>query len=319
MNRKMVLRSLARAGIVAWIFLLAAAASSAQGNPSNLSGTVTGTSEKPVVGAKISLKNSATGQVANSETNSAGFYSFQNLSPGDYEISVSAVGFDTKTATVSLAPGASQNVNFALMPSLSLQDLGISPQMAQGNPREQARLDKRSRMLQIHQRLGLITVAPLAATVISGFFAGGKTTSSASRDLHVALGATTAGLYFSSAYYAIFAPKIKGVKSEGPIRWHKALAWIHGPGMILTPILGAMAYAQRSNGERVHGIAHYHGQVAIVTAAAYGLAILSVSLKSGSAAKSAHAFLSLFHRKHSAPVAAFSKNAPVTAAAGVPQ
>jgi uncharacterized membrane protein len=174
-------------------------------------------------------------------------------------------------------------------------------------------------MLQIHQRLGLITVALLAATVISGFFAGGKATSSASRYLHVALGSTTAALYYSSAYYAIFSPKIKGVKAEGPIRWHKALAWIHGPGMILTPILGAMAFAQRSKGERVHGIAHYHGQVAIVTAAAYGLAILSVSLKSGPAARSAHAFLSLFHRKHPASAAAFSMKASETAAVGAPR
>jgi hypothetical protein len=60
---------------------------------------------------------------------------------------------------------------------------------------------------------------------------------------------------------------------------HKALAWIHGPGMILTPILGAMAFDERSRGEKVHGIASAHGAVAIVTAAAYGAAILSVSIK----------------------------------------
>ena len=60
---------------------------------------------------------------------------------------------------------------------------------------------------------------------------------------------------------------------------HKALAWIHGPGMVLTPILGAIAFDQKSKGERVHGIASAHGAVAIVTAAAYGAAILSVSVK----------------------------------------
>jgi hypothetical protein len=49
--------------------------------------------------------------------------------------------------------------------------------------------------------------------------------------------------------------------------------------MILTPILGAMAYSQKSNGEKVHGLASAHAPVAYVTAIAYGAAILSVSLK----------------------------------------
>ena len=49
--------------------------------------------------------------------------------------------------------------------------------------------------------------------------------------------------------------------------------------MILTPILGAMAYNQRSNGEKVHGIAKAHSAVAIVTAGAYGAALLSVSVR----------------------------------------
>jgi hypothetical protein len=36
--------------------------------------------------------------------------------------------------------------------------------------------------------------------------------------------------------------------------------------MILTPILGALAYEQNNKGEKVHGIAAAHGPVAIVTA-----------------------------------------------------
>jgi hypothetical protein len=93
------------------------------------------------------------------------------------------------------------------------------------------------------------------------------------------LGATTVGLYFTTAYFAIRAPKISGTKTRGPIRVHKTLAWIHGPGMILTPILGEIAFAQKSRGERVHGIASLHGPVAIVTAGAFGMAVASVSFK----------------------------------------
>jgi len=109
--------------------------------------------------------------------------------------------------------------------------------------------------------------------------AGGKNTSTASRDLHVALGSLTGDLYGITAYYAIRAPRVPGTEPRGPIRFHKAMAWIHGPGMILTPILGAMAFNQKSNGEKVHGIASAHGPVAIVTAGAFGAALLSVSVK----------------------------------------
>jgi hypothetical protein len=49
--------------------------------------------------------------------------------------------------------------------------------------------------------------------------------------------------------------------------------------MIATPILGAMAFSQKNNGQRVHGIAQAHGPVAIVTAGAFGAALLSVSVK----------------------------------------
>jgi hypothetical protein len=49
--------------------------------------------------------------------------------------------------------------------------------------------------------------------------------------------------------------------------------------MILTPILGEIAFDQKNRGEKVHGIASAHGPVAIVTGAAFGLAVASVSVK----------------------------------------
>jgi hypothetical protein len=74
-------------------------------------------------------------------------------------------------------------------------------------------------------------------------------------------------------------PKIPETPTRGQIRLHKALVWIHGPGMILTPVPGAMAFEQKSRGEKVHGIASAHGAVGVITAAAYGFAIVSVSIK----------------------------------------
>lgn len=133
-------------------------------------------------------------------------------------------------------------------------------------------------MLKMHQKLGLITLAPLLATIFTSNNATRKGTS-AGRNLHGALGIVTAGLYITTASYALRAPKLPGTETRGPIRLHKALAWIHGIGMILTPILGAMARSQLDRGERVHGIASAHSAVADVTIAAYAAAIGAVAIK----------------------------------------
>jgi hypothetical protein len=170
----------------------------------------------------------------------------------------------------------------------TLGDLGFTPQQTVANAEMQRKLNQRTHDLKVHQTLGLVTVVPLCAAVIVSSGAKAKRNkadptgpliepSSAAVDLHAALGATTAALYGFTAYYAIAAPRIPGVKPKGAIKLHRDLVWIHAPGMILTPILGGLALSQENNGEKVHGIASAHSYVAWTTVGAYGASIIAVS------------------------------------------
>lgn len=185
-------------------------------------------------------------------------------------------------------PGSPPELPNAPAPSSqapSLSDLGFSQQQTQADPQLQAMLERRTHMLKVHQRLGLITAIPMFAAVVTGPMAKAKgkngepikEPTQANLDFHAALGGVTSVLYFTAAYYAIRAPRVPGTHKHGAIRMHEALAFIHGPGMILTPVLGIMAYKQENAGEKVHGIASAHGPVAVVTAAAYGASIVAVS------------------------------------------
>lgn len=187
----------------------------------------------------------------------------------------------------SSKPAHRQKAPSSSSSGLTLQGLGFTPAQTQSNAKLQARLNKRTRMLQIHQKLGLITLIPMAATVLVAPGAEQRhphvpgvpftAPSSAGVDLHVALGSLTALMYGATAYYAIAAPRIKGMKLTGPVRLHRDLAFIHVPGMVLMPILGAMALNQENKGEKVHGIAAAHSAVAATTLIAYAAAVVTVS------------------------------------------
>jgi Carboxypeptidase regulatory-like domain len=270
-----------------------------------LTGRVIDASGNAVANATVTATSIDNSQVRSATSGTDGSYKFEGLPPGNYRLKFEGAGLKTLEIpsiavdgagttvpderleageSIPARPTPAQQGDLPNAPSSSkteptLTDLGLSPEQTQGNAKEQALLDKRTHMLKIHQRMGLITTIPLVATLILGPGAGGKSEGTAARDLHVALGGLTGDLYGITAYYAIRAPRVPGTKKRGPIKFHEAMAWIHGPGMILTPILGIMAFDQKNNGEKVHGIASAHGPVAIVTAGAFGAALLSVSVK----------------------------------------
>ncbi len=301
-------------GGIAIVFFLAPHVVRAQ-TSATISGIVKDSAGKMVSDAHVSVTDVNTTQSTEIKTNADGAYTESDLAPGTYTVSVSAEGLTPQTSKVTLIASEEEHTNFVLsseyqqqqetppskLPAApqpnqqtspagnanapSLQDLGFGAGQTQGNAQEQARLDKRTHMLKVHQTLGLITAIPMVATLITGPQAKAKgkngetitEPTSANLDFHIALGSLTTGLYFATAYYAIFAPKIPGVKPKGAIRLHRDLEWVHGPGMIITPILGIMAYKQENAGEKVHGIASAHGTAAYITAAAYGASIVAVS------------------------------------------
>lgn len=272
-----------------------------------ISGTVMDASGKPVAHAAVSARSEKGVESATAESDAAGKYVLTGLSLGDYDVTVSAAGYAAKTTHISVvgqqgtldvalasggqqqAPPGSEPAPNAPMPSAptspSLGDLGFSKQQTEGDPKLQALLKRRTEMLRVHQRLGLITLAPMAATLITGPMAKAKgkngqtikEPSDANLDFHLALGAATGALYGTTASYAIRAPRVPGTHKHGAIKVHEVLAWVHGPGMIATGVLGYMAFKQENSGEKAHGIAAEHGTVAWITTGAYGASIVAVS------------------------------------------
>lgn len=267
-----------------------------------LTGTVRNEEGTPVAGAHVSARNTQSGETVQAVTAADGGYVLHDLVPGGYVVTFTAEGFAKQQSAVTITGAGKPTLDMRMvkagaqqeLPNAppvappqepTLQSLGFTAQQTQANPKLQARLDKRTEMLKMHQRLGLITLAPMVADLVTGPMAKAKgrngqpitEPTQTNLDLHAALGSSTVALYATTACLAIFAPKVPGVQKRGAIRMHEALAFIHGPGMILTPILGGMAFDQEQNGEKVHGIASAHGTVAAVTVITYGASIVAVA------------------------------------------
>jgi len=100
MNRRLILLSL----------ILTAAA---QDFRSTLQGTVSDPTQATVANATVTLRNADTGQDRSATTNADGFYIFQFLPPGTYELTIKAPGFRTsleKGVTLALTQTLRQDV-----------------------------------------------------------------------------------------------------------------------------------------------------------------------------------------------------------------
>src|ERR1035438_9130078 len=154
--------------IAAFILLLVVCVASSLPAQTQAAGTLTGKLTDPsgavVANATVTATNIDNGQTRTATPGADGGYQFTMLPPGNYRVRFDAAGFKT-LEIASATIGATQAVvDGKLEPGVStpsLGDLGFTPDQSQGSAQDQARLDQRAHMLKIHQRLGLITTAPL--------------------------------------------------------------------------------------------------------------------------------------------------------------
>jgi hypothetical protein len=113
-SKRPLVRSVLSTLLVFFAFISASPAR-AQLAGANLSGVVLDSSGGTVPNARVSIKNVATGVVREVQSNSDGLYSAPNLSPGSYEIEVTAKGFSrTVLKDVTLTVGSERALNLIL-------------------------------------------------------------------------------------------------------------------------------------------------------------------------------------------------------------
>ena len=106
-----------------WLLLVGAYANAQVTGQGTISGTVTDSSDAVIVGAQVTVTNSATNVSNNVVTNSTGYFEVDNLNPGVYKISVSAPGFEKLLQQgITLDADARLNVPMKLNPGSSHGD-----------------------------------------------------------------------------------------------------------------------------------------------------------------------------------------------------
>lgn len=163
---------------------------------------------------------------------------------------------------------------FANSNQLTLEDLGISQSDTYENLEAQQELELRSDYLKKHQTWGLVTLALMTTTFLFGHDAEyEKGEHESPNEIHQYLGIVSSLAYWTTFYYQYNAPKPKDMTDQGNnIKLHKALAWVHVPLMILTPISGLLAWQANKAGKDKTGLAAQKETLGGLTMASVGLA-----------------------------------------------
>jgi hypothetical protein len=110
--------------------LCGAAVSHAQVQNGTISGTVTDPKGSVVPDATVTLAQKATGLVLHGQTNGQGLYSFPQLQPGNYTVTVKRTGFQKATASLTLTVGQVAQLDMALAVGSETQTVTIQAEDA---------------------------------------------------------------------------------------------------------------------------------------------------------------------------------------------
>lgn len=134
--------------------------------------------------------------------------------------------------------------------------------------REQELILRRG-LLTAHQIGGFLTLASMIATAYAGQMIVNGDNSYETAKTRLAW--TTVGAYFTTASLALLSPPpLLRRAGWSSVSTHKALAWVHFTGMVVTPLLGVMVDGDRDR-QMLHQVSGY------VTTAAFAGAMLVIT------------------------------------------
>jgi hypothetical protein len=110
-----------------WILLALASGLWAQAPVANLTGLVEDSSGAVIPGAKLEIVDTATGVRDTTETNSTGYYSFQLLPPGTYNLRIEKAGFKVvERAGILLSVQQTARIDFILPVGTAVQQVTVT-------------------------------------------------------------------------------------------------------------------------------------------------------------------------------------------------
>lgn len=132
-------------------------------------------------------------------------------------------------------------------------------------------IKKREHDLKAHRHAGYATLGLAALSFATAFMAkkevddarnarnGRMDASDANKfNVHLMTAGVTLAAYFTTAYLGMNAPKSQSMMDTESTAWHKRMAYIHVPAMILGPIFALKAYNDYKNGKNPRGIGKLH-------------------------------------------------------------
>jgi len=131
-----------------------------------IQGTISDPSSARIPKAAVRLQNTQTGVSQELQTNDAGYYRFLSLPPGDYSVTVSISGFQTKVLKLQVTTGQSRDLDFSMQveqSATSIQVTGEAPILDTAESRQQITLNQstmRDLPLQNNNFFSTLSLAP---------------------------------------------------------------------------------------------------------------------------------------------------------------